>query len=259
MQQEIERWVRQNIEDVADPPLLFVSGAQGIGKSTALKSLENLDDLRIAVIGIDDVYLSREARLGLSRTVHLLCETRGPPGTHDLALLTGTIERLVEAGPKTITPMPVFDKRSDDRVAEPQWRTYRGRPDAIVVEGWLLGVDPNPESPQQAPINRLESEHDSGGEWRAWQEDNLQSDYAALWNRVDAFLHLDAPSFDVVLKWRLQQEETTHGLESGTLSQDRVAWVENFVQHFERMTRRMLDGGRRDGAVLDIDAERNVR
>ena len=52
MRQEIERWVRECLAGQSNPPILMVSGAQGIGKSTALMSLENLDDRPDILLGI---------------------------------------------------------------------------------------------------------------------------------------------------------------------------------------------------------------
>lgn len=46
------------------------------------------------------------------------------------------------------------------------------------------------------------------------------------------------------------------GLARGTLPAERAARVARFVQHYERLTRRMLAEGLRPGAVIKVDHER---
>jgi D-glycerate 3-kinase len=237
------------------PALLFVSGAQGIGKSTALAKLAAAGAGRIAALSIDDFYLPAARRRAIARSVHPLCATRGPPGTHELALLAAVLDRLLD--PREAAPVvaPVFDKARDDRAPEGAWRRLAPAPAAVIVEGWLMGAEPDPEAPHDAPLNAVEAE-DAGGVWRAWVEAHLAEDYRALWDRADAFVHLDAPSFDAVLAWRTQQEETTLALPPGALPAERAAWLTRFVQHFERVTRRMLAGRRRAGLAIAVDQNR---
>ena len=78
-----------------------VAGLQGSGKSTLAAQVAALAESRgrrVAVLSIDDFYLDHGARAALARDVHPLLATRGPPGTHDLALACDTIDAL-RAGP----------------------------------------------------------------------------------------------------------------------------------------------------------------
>lgn len=253
----LDRWIGGAIEQTAGTPILMLSGAQGIGKSFALNQFLHSHQHTIAVIGLDDVYHTQETRQGLARTIHPLCETRGPPGTHDLALLHRTIDALLAASAGDETPLPRFDKPSDDRSPSAQWQCFSGRPDAIVIEGWMMGALYDDNAPKAAPINAVET-HDAEGVWRRWQENALKTQYAPLWSLADGFLHLCAPDFSAVLDWRLQQEESNLGLKPGTLPEERCAWVSTFIQHFERITRRMLSGDRTPGPVIDVDASRRI-
>ena len=75
-------------------PVLAISGLQGSGKSTLAAQVVALADqrgLRAAALSIDDFYLTRAKRQRLARQVHPLLLTRGPPGTHDLALALSLI------------------------------------------------------------------------------------------------------------------------------------------------------------------------
>ena len=72
-----------------------IAGLQGCGKSTLatqVAALARERDLRVATLSIDDVYLGRRERQRLARNVHPLLVTRGPPGTHDLALACETLD-----------------------------------------------------------------------------------------------------------------------------------------------------------------------
>lgn len=251
-------WISIQIDCHPTIPLLMVSGSQGIGKSTALKYIDQKFDGQIAILGIDEFYLTKAEREQLGAEVHDLFRVRGPAGTHDLNLLSDTIDALLSAGPDDSVEIPVFDKRIDDRLPKDQWHTFSGIPKAIVLEGWCIGAQADSSSPADAPLNTIE-QRDVVGTWRAYQEEHLAGAYADLWDRADAFFHLSAPSFDQVLAWRTQQEETTLGLAPGKLPQERKDWVANFIQHYERMTKRMLSGGRRGGYTLTVKPDRSPK
>lgn len=247
----LKAWTASAIDESKEPPVLMLSGAQGIGKTTALTVLSDWPSKRVATLSLDDFYLTRAERQILSQQIHPLCETRGPPGTHDVDRLVQTLSAL-RAG-KSVVSWPMFDKARDDRVGNTAWE---GKADAILIEGWLLGALPKNTASTSAPVNALEESKDPNGTWRAWQEDALSGPYAALWDQADRFFHIDAPDFSAVLNWRIEQEETTLGLTKGSLPEPRKRWVKSFIQHYERITRRMLDGHRWDGAAFKVGFDR---
>lgn len=238
-------------------PLLFLSGAQGSGKSTALKQAAAALPFPVAIASIDDVYLPQAAREDLARRVSPLLATRGPPGTHDLGLLRATVARLRAADNLSSTPIPVFDKLADDRAPPGRWHSFQGRPAAIVIEGWLMGALPDASAPTAPPLNAVEAE-DASGAWRRYQEDALAGPYAALWDEADGFCHILAPGFHAVPAWRMQQEEGLWQARGAPMPEDRRAWVSRFIAHYERITRRMLAGARRPGTDLHIDTARRL-
>ncbi|MEM6555847.1 MAG: HAD hydrolase family protein [Pseudomonadota bacterium] len=248
-------WVEIQIRAHPGVPLLFVSGAQGIGKSTALAHLQQAFDNRLAILGLDDFYLTRDERQTLAKRVHPLFGVRGPPGTHDITFLRNTMDALRQAGDSSEILIPGFDKRIDDRLPAEKWKTFKGRPRAVLVEGWCVGAMPDLNAANSEPLNAVEAK-DSNGAWRNHQEAQLSDAYAALWDKADAFFHLHAPSFEQVLDWRTQQEATTHGVTVDALPDEKTEWVAEFIQHYERLTRRMLEGGRRAGYKLQVDARR---
>lgn len=259
MAQAVRDWIARAV--AAAPaghiPLLMLSGPQGAGKSTALAEALAALDTPIAGLSLDDVYLTRAERAALAASVSPLFAVRGPPGTHDLALLAQTIAALRSADEASQTPLPVFDKLADDRAPPAAWRRFTGRPAAIVIEGWMMGALPEVAAPDAPPLNAVEAS-DTDGAWRRYQEAALAGTYADLWDRADSFCHLAAPGFECVAAWRLQQEAGLWAARGEAMPQARRAWVLHFIQHYERLTRRMIDGARRAGAVIEIDAARNV-
>lgn len=234
------------------PPIIGLSGAQGAGKTTLLKAFA-ASGARVAGLSIDDVYLTKAQRRDLARDVHPLLATRGPPGTHDLGLLQRTLESLRHGGR---TALPSFDKAADDRRAEADWPVFERAPDVIVLDGWCLGAQAQAATDLIRPVNALEADEDAQGVWRGWVNDQLAGPYQTAFGAIDAILFLAAPSFDVVLDWRLQQEAETLGRAVGAADRVRIG---RFIAHYERITRHMLAGGVRSEVRVDLDETREVK
>lgn len=235
-------------------PLIAIAGAQGSGKSTL--AAEAARTLSCATLSLDDVYLTKAERAVLAARRHPLFAVRGPPGTHDLGLLDDILGRLRAAAPAGRTPLPAFDKRTDDRRPEAGGPVYEGRPRAVLLEGWCLGATPVDEAELALPINDLERIDDPDTAWRRAINHSLKTDYARLFATFDALLFLRAPAFDLVLDWRAEQEA---GLTGAPVSVARRAELARFVQHFERISRHMLAGGVAADVVAELDEGRAVR
>lgn len=236
------------------PPLIAVVGAQGCGKTTLARDAAGR--FGAVQISIDDVYLTRAEREALSREVHPLFVTRGPPGTHDLGLLQQLIDRLSAAGPDDETRLPDFDKRGDDRRPVADGRLFRGRPSAILIDAWCLGALPEEAAAMTGPLNALEADHDPAGVWRRAVNGLLSGAYADFIARFDAVLFLRAPSFDVVLDWRCQQEADLLGVAPAALPAAERERLTGFIQYFERITRHMLAGGVEADVIVQLDRNR---
>ncbi|MFD0725378.1 kinase [Lysobacter brunescens] len=211
-----------------------IAGLQGSGKSTLAAQVVALAEsrrLRAATLSIDDVYLGRRERLRLAREVHPLLATRGPPGTHDIALACA-----VRAG--RATRLPRFDKLTDRRLPPSRWRTV-GPLDLLVFEGWCLKVPAQPADALRRPVNALERDEDPDGVWRRHCHRALAHDYPALWARLDRLAWLHPPAFDCVPGWRWQQECAARAARPGRAGMSR-AQVERFVRLFERVSRQAM-------------------
>jgi len=114
---------------------LGVSGAQGSGKSTFSKllaiTLHEMFDSNTLVLSLDDFYLPRDKRLGLSETIHPMLKTRGVPGTHDIVLMQSVLD---DASAGRVSMIPEFDKSIDDRIGLRE--TDCSNLDYVIVEGW---------------------------------------------------------------------------------------------------------------------------
>ena len=234
-------WVKSQGEP--DRPLFIgVNGAQGTGKSTLADfvrlALELGANWRIAVLSIDDFYLTRSERKKLGEHVHPLLETRGVPGTHDMQILAACIEELKTLASGNSLALPRFDKSRDDRADPDTWPLISGPINLIILEGWCVGCAPQADYDLLEPINLLEREEDASGEWRRYVNDQIKGIYTDLFATLDALIFLQAPNFDAVYRWRLEQEEklaaVTSSNAAGIMNSKQIA---RFIQHYERITR----------------------
>jgi D-glycerate 3-kinase len=236
--------------------VLGVSGAQGSGKSTLVAELAqrlSADGLRVATLSLDDLYRTRAERQMLAGQVHPLFATRGVPGTHDVALGLATIEALARG---EAAALPRFDKGRDDRAPQRDWPRAPAGTRVLLLEGWCLGAAPQPAADLARPVNALEVTEDPDGTWRGYANAALARDYPALWQQIDRLIFLAAPDWDVVAKWREQQEAELRQRAPEAMT---PAEVTRFIQHYERLTRWMLaELPHRADLTLRLDTERRV-
>lgn len=244
------------------PLVVGICGAQASGKSTltaVLRRMLKTHGVRVGSLSLDDLYLTHAERQALAREVHPLLATRGVPGTHDVALGLSALDDLGHPG---ACLLPIFDKASDDR--SPRGVPIDGPVDVILLEGWCVGARPQPPADLSAPINALERERDPDARWRAFVNDALAGPYQDLFARLDLLVMLKAPSFEVVLAWRQEQEAKLRARltrEGGDLKRAMTdAQVADFIAHYERLTRHILGEmpGRAD-VVVELDEQRRPR
>nr|WP_293857989.1 hypothetical protein [Steroidobacter sp.] len=257
----IEQAIRARLTARAKRPLVVgVCGSQGSGKSTVCKTLAERftqAGCKVANLSIDDLYLPLADREKLAKHVHPLLGTRGVPGTHDTKLGVHTLHALAHGGP---VPLPRFDKARDDRRPKEEWDVVEGPVDLVLLEGWCVGTRPQTLGALDQPVNQLEANEDVGGRWRRYVNDALASEYQSLFAKFDVLVLLAAPSFDVVLKWRTQQEHELRAKSAGRGSKVMSdAEIARFIQHYERLTRHTLIEmpGRAD-LVIRLSPERTV-
>ena len=235
----------------AAPPLVVgLCAPQGAGKSTIAAAVAAAVP-GTAKLSLDDLYLNVAARARLAATVHPLLRTRGVPGTHDVALGLSVIADLVAVVP---VALPRFDKTTDAPRTVDDWPVVTA-PRLIVLEGWCLGVPPEPATALAAPVNALEAGEDADGVWRGFVNAQLAGPYRALWACLDRLIVLRAPDFATVVGWRTAAEAA---LGPGPAVMTPAA-VARFCAHYERLTRHaaaVLPD--RADLVIDLAADRTV-
>ena len=247
-------WLVERQRGRSRPLVVGINGAQGAGKSTLFNLLEVILEegfgLRVVGFSIDDLYKTRAEREHLAREVHPLLKTRGVPGTHDVELGIELLDSLIEAGPDTLTKIPVFGKSIDDRCPPTVWQEWVGPVDVIVFEGWCVGALPQSDEALQIPVNALETEEDAAGVWRRHVNAQLAGPYRALFSRLDLLLMLKVPSMQAVYEWRaLQEQKLAERVQYIYDTQQPTAHlrimnpdeIKRFIAHYERLTRAMLE------------------
>lgn len=236
------------VEDQMSPGKTFmlgINGAQGTGKSTLADLLQRvlagLYGCNVALLSLDDFYLTRIERRELASTVHPLLITRGVPGTHDTALLRRCLDKLSKLADGESMTLPRFDKAADDRIDESKWPAIEGAVDLVILEGWCVGAAAEDDESLAEPINEFELVEDPAALLRGYANERLREEYEPIFDILDALVFLQAPSFEAVLEWRLQQERQLRARSPadapGIMTDEQVA---RFVQFYERITQNNL-------------------
>jgi D-glycerate 3-kinase len=237
-------WLAARRQQAQRPLVTGIAGAQGSGKSSlaALLALilEHGLGLRSVTLSLDDLYLARAARARLAREVHPLLQTRGLPGSHEVALGLRMLDSLCNAEPGELVSCPRFDKARDDRMPEADWPAWRGPTDVVLFEGWCLCAEPEPASTLSEPLNAFERERDPDASFRRYVDTQLAGPYRALFDRIDLLVFLAVPDMASVRRWRSEQEHALAARAGNAPGLMGPAELEAFVQRFERISRRML-------------------
>lgn len=232
--------------EVNRPILVALNGCQGSGKTTLcdyLCSLLNEEfNLNAVALSLDDFYLTSADRQALAESVHPLFVTRGVPGTHDMDLLSHTLEQLLSSHQQESVAIPGFDKSTDDRQPYSDWGRTTAPVQVVLLEGWCLGAGPESPDTLSRPLNDLERDEDSTVLWREYSNEVLRREFLSLYRQVDQWIMLRAPSFDCVFDWRQEQERKL----AASLTPEQASKLMNdealrrFIQHYERITRQCL-------------------
>ena len=235
--------------------IVGIAGAQGSGKSTlaiAIKNRMDAEHVPTALLSIDDLYLTKAERVALARDVHPLQRTRGVPGTHDISLGLELIAALEQG---EAVALPRFDKGTDDRLPSARWDRAPAGTRLLLLEGWCVGARPQRADALNTPINALEREEDAGARWRRYVNAALAGPYQRLFDRIDRLIFLAAPDFSVVEQWRGEQEQTLRAVGQGMDD----ATLTRFIQHYERITRHMLDDmPHRADMLIQLNTQRSM-
>jgi D-glycerate 3-kinase len=125
------------------------------------------------------------------------------------------------------------------------WQVLTARPDAVIFEGWCVGV---------RPVLRELSEEDLAG-----QSNRELAAYEALWEFLDQLLVLKPGDLDWSRQWRWTAERERIGRGQGGMSAAEIARFVEYFQHalpWATFVEPLIASGRCD-LVVEIDAEHN--
>lgn len=235
--------IKSHQKSARRPLIVGINGAQGSGKSTLAACLryllEEQHQLRTVSLSLDDFYFTRQERQRLARDIHPLLATRGVPGTHDITLARKILSDLrCQHLPVLI---PRFNKATDDRFPPEFAECITDPVDVILLEGWCLGSSAEEEAALSVPVNDLEASEDSDAQWRRYVNDQLTRFYPSLFDLVDVWVMLKAPSFDCVFHWRQEQEnklrEQAHH-QTQVMDEQQLS---RFIKFYQRITQHTLN------------------
>lgn len=236
--------------------ILGINGAQGSGKTTINHILQLIlrsgFHKRVVGFSIDDLYDTYDRRQEKGREISpILAQIRGP-GTHDIDLGIGILDRLVNG---VATRIPRFDKslanNQGDRVPESGWLEVNDAQDIVLFEGWNVGEAPLPEGRLGKWFEKI---CDTAGflQWRDYYIAGLEDTergYAALFSRLDDLVMIRIHDFGEVYANREQAEAKLRrritryereGKATAGMSAMTEQEVRTFVDHYEPWTQHML-------------------
>ncbi len=259
-----DRLINLSQQQSQQPLVVGIHGCQGSGKSTLSNLLCQLIQdrgLKAAELSLDDFYKTHQQRQQLAQTTHPLLATRGVPGTHDIELALQTLNLLRQGHGQAV--LPRFNKATDDRQPQEQWSQVSLPVDIIILEGWCLGTPAQTAEALIAPTNSLEEVEDRDGSWRQYVNQQLLTDYRELWSQANYWIMLQAPDFNCVYRWRLEQEEKLRkqceetGKDTSGLMDANA--IKRFTQHYERLTRHSLEAlPAMMDEVFELDNQRTI-
>ena len=150
-----------------------------------------------------------------------------------------------------------------ERNAEEFHQTH-GPVQVIILEGWCVGAIAQTPDELVTPVNSLETAEDPQGIWRRYVNDALAGEYRSWFGQIDFLILLQAPGFEVVHRWRLEQEQKlrervrSEGGDPARVMNDRD--IARFISHYERLTRHILAKlPARANVVLELDEQRRLQ
>jgi len=249
----ISFWIEKKYKEKGKTLFLGLSGGQGSGKTTItgiLKIILNKFFKRnVCVTSIDHFYKTLDERNKMSKQIHTLFKTRGVPGTHDIRLVKKFFNNIKKNKFKEFK-IPKFDKSTDDRKKNKYWSNISKKPEIVILEGWCVGAKPQSNSLIKKPINILEKQEDRRLIWRKLVNEKIKTEYKKVFSMIDHLIFLKVPSFNMVFKWRLLQENK---LKKKSQSNDKIMSykeIKRFIMFYQRITLQMIKDLSKSASVV---------
>ena len=249
----ISFWIEKKYQEKGKTLFLGLSGGQGSGKTTIaviLKIiLKKFFKRSVCVTSIDHFYKTLDARNVLSKKIHPLLKTRGTPGTHDIDLVKFFFNNIKRKKFKKFK-IPRFDKSTDDRIKYKYWSKINKKPEIVLFEGWCVGAKPQKNHQIKKTINILESKEDKKLIWRKYVNEKLKGQYKRVFSMIDHFIFMKVPSFDMVFKWRLLQEQKLKKRSHSNKKIMTYNQIKRFIMFYQRITLQMMKDLSKSASVI---------
>ncbi len=246
-------WIENKYKKKEKILYIGLSGGQGSGKTTVANILciilKKYFKRKILKISIDDYYKTLEERSKMSKGTHALFKTRGVPGTHDVNLIMKFFNFIKKKKFKKFR-IPKFAKNLDDRLKKKYWYKIKAKPEIVILEGWCVGARPQTNDLIKKPINILEKYEDKNMKWRKYVNEKLKKEYKRIFTKIDHFIFMKVPDFNMVFKWRLLQEKKLKKkskLDKKIMSNNEI---KRFIMFYERITLQMLKDLSKSASVV---------
>jgi len=228
--------------------LIGLSGLPGCGKSTLASWLAQASvalSLPVAVVSLDDFYWPG-TDLDKAMAGNPWGVPRALPGSHDLDLLRGALDRWRTTGQLRV---PRFEKSlRDGRGDRCGWSDQVA--DVCLLEGWFVGVLAGGSTDADATLRSSEQTY------RQTVTKQLEL-YGDIWRQLDRLWHLRAPALSASRLWKEQQEHAMHQRCGVRLSPEDL---EGFVRMIETaIPERSLQNLPGAEVVIHLTASRRIR
>lgn len=203
-------------------PILFgIQAGQGLGKTTICEMLtfllSNKYGLKVFSFSTDDYYYPYSRQIENFK-VNKEFRYRGPPGTHDIALLSQMISnfKLRKSGYFVEKFNKKLNNGFGDRIQHSDDNLIKEPLDILICEGWFNGIKPVKEEElinyfNKNRLNNLNIDIDSviGLQKKV---NKCLNEWQAIWNEFDRFIIIKPEEYEYSKKWRLQTEKEKGGL-----------------------------------------------
>ena len=236
-------WINNKYEKKGKTLLLGLSAGQGAGKTTIAAILGIILKFffrrNVCVISIDDFYKTLKDRNKMAKIKHPLFKTRGVPGTHDINLIKDFFISIRRKKFRKVQ-IPKFNKLIDDRFKKSYWHKVEKKPDIVLLEGWCVGAKAESIFSLKKPINNLEKYEDQDLIWRKFVNEKLKKEYKKVFSMIDYYIFMKVPSFKMVFKWRLLQENKLKKKSNVNKKTMSYNGIKRFIMFYQRITLQMI-------------------